>query len=257
MYENLWINTYKSICSIQHWKDTEKIASGTGFLIDGCLITNNHVYDCSQSNRIIIEFVEQDGSTIRFKKEFNKNDFVATLKTGSSKENWDYAILKIEDFKNFPSLKLCQSHKELSIGMPIGLLGYQFGNSNLSIHSGMISSKFSKGNIKYIQIDASVNQGNSGGPLIDLQTGEVIWIITRAANGLSIIFDELINSFWKNIEALRLASGIMSLGPVDPIEVLIVSQRQMELISKDIKRSANVWIGYAFALDQIREDFEN
>ena len=257
MYKDLWIKTHQSLCSIQHWKDGEKIASGSGFIIDGYLITNNHVYDCPPSDRVVIEFVKQDGSTVKLSQEIKKADFEAALKEGSPKENWDFAILEMDEFKKIPSLKFCDLKKELPIGMPIGLLGYAFGNNNLSIHAGMISSQFSKNSVKYIQIDASVNQGNSGGPLIDPETGEVIGIVTRAAKGLTKMFDKLIESFDKNVEALGAVKVSMKVGGIDPLQVLAVSQRQMKVISKEIKRSANVGIGYAFALDKVREFFKD
>lgn len=256
MYKNLWIKTHQSLCSIQHWKGNEKIASGSGFIIDGYLVTNNHVFSCPPSEKIVLEFVEQDGSTIKFHKELNKDNFMAALKEGSTEENWDFAILEINELKKMPSLKFCQPEKELPIGMPIGLLGYAFGDNNLSIHAGMISSQFSKNDVKYIQVDASVNTGNSGGPLIDLETSEVIGIVTRAATGLTKMFDELIESFDKNIETMQTVKGMIELGSVDPMEALIISQSQMARISKEIKRSANVGIGYAFALDQIRDFFQ-
>lgn len=257
MYKDLWLKTYQSVCSIQHWKNGEKVASGSGFIIDGYLITNNHVYYLPSSDKIIIEFVEQDGSTIRYSKELTKEESGAAFKEGSPEENWDFAILQIDEFKDFPTLKFCEPEKDLPAGMSIGLLGYAFSDNNLSIHSGIISSKFSKSGVKYIQIDASVNQGNSGGPLIDYETGEVIGIVTRAAKGLTKMFDELIESFDGNIAALSAVTGSVTLGGVNPVEALKVSQRQMQIISKEIKRSANVGIGYAFALDKVRTFFKH
>ncbi len=257
MYQKLWLKTWQSVCSIQHWRGAEKIASGSGFVVDGYLITNNHVFYCPPSDKVVIEFVEQDGSTVMFKKELTKQEFGAALKEGSPEENWDFAILQIDELRYFPSLKFCAPEKKISVGTSIGLLGYAFDQKNLSIHSGIISSKFCKGSIKYMQIDASVNQGNSGGPLIDYETGEVIGIITRAAKGLTKMFDELIESFDGNIEALSAVAGGVKFSGIDPMDVLAVSQRQMKIISNEIKRSANVGIGYAFALDGVRNFFNS
>ncbi len=67
------------------------------------------------------------------------------------------------------------------------LLGFPFEGDNLSIAQGIISSQFVKASGNYIQLDANVNQGNSGGRLISLETGKVIGIITRKATGLKSV----------------------------------------------------------------------
>jgi S1-C subfamily serine protease len=253
MYIDLWSQIYPSVCSIKHIQSGNKIANGSGFIVNGKLITNNHVFACPVSDKVIIEFVGQNGSDITRSLELDKVTFNNALQSGSTEENWDYAILDIPQLVDIPSLTLCSPDKVISIGMPIALFGYQFTANHQSIHSGIISSKFINNNVKYIQIDASVNKGNSGGPLIDPQTGEVIGVITRAMDGLSNLFDELIKSFDSNIQAMQNVKATMSIGGIDPVQSLIVGQRQMQVISKEIKRSANVGIGYAFELDKIRE----
>ncbi|MBT6253234.1 MAG: trypsin-like peptidase domain-containing protein [Candidatus Magasanikbacteria bacterium] len=256
MYAGLWAKTCQSVCSIGHWKDGEKIASGTGFIVDGYLVTNNHVYFCPPSDTVIVEFVEIDGSTSRFRKEFTKDEFVSALKDGSPESNWDFAIIEIEDLKDFPSLELQINNVDFPIGMQVGMLGYAFSQGNLSMHAGMVSSHYSKNSVRYIQIDASVNQGNSGGPLLDVSTGKVIGIVTRAAKGLSEFFDELIESFDQNIRHLSRFKGSIRMGGVDHFQAMKTTQAQMQVISKEIKRSANVGIGYAFSLDEINRFFK-
>lgn len=257
MYHKSWLNSYQSVCSIQHIRGTDKIASGTGFIVDGHLVTNNHVFNCPDSDKVIIQFHEKDGSTIASSIELEKKDFADSLVEGSSEENWDFAILKIDGLEDVPSLVLCPVDKEILIGSPIALLGFQFSADYLSIHSGIVSSTFVKNNVDYIQVDASVNKGNSGGPLIDPESNEVIGIITRAAEGLTKMFDELIESFDNNIENLKNSTGGLSIMGIDPVEAFKVSQNQMKGISLEIRRSANVGIGYAFGLKEIRKALDN
>lgn len=59
-----------------------------------------------------------------------------------------------------------------------------------------------------IQLDASVNNGNSGGPLVDLNTKKVVGIVTRKDTGLYKQFDDLIASFDTNIEVLKKLQGL-------------------------------------------------
>jgi len=125
----------------------------------------------------------------------------------------------------------------------------------VTLHSGILSSCFISADVKYLQLDASVNQGNSGGPLIDPRTAEVIGVVTRKATGLTKQFDELLNSFSENIRVLRQAShgGRIQMFGIDPIDFFEVNQTQMAKISQEIKRSANVGVGYSYELEKIRE----
>jgi hypothetical protein len=109
-----------------------------------------------------------------------------------------------------------------------------------------------------MQIDSSVNHGNSGGPLINIENNQVIGIITRKHTGLTKAFDDLIKSFDNNITALNAAKGIMTMsGNVDPVQALIATQSQLKITAKEIQRSSNVGIGYAYELDQINDYFKN
>jgi S1-C subfamily serine protease len=89
----------------------------------------------------------------------------------------------------------------------IALLGFPLEHDNLTCHQGVISSFYESGPAKIIQVDASVNAGNSGGPLIDPETGAAIGIVTRKATGLSKLFNELRNSIKQNIQVAQAATG--------------------------------------------------
>jgi S1-C subfamily serine protease len=109
---------------------------------------------------------------------------------------------------------------------------------------------------KKIQIDASVNSGNSGGPLINAHTGEVIGIVTRSITGLTEDFDELVKSFEENIKALNNVKGAVRLSGVDPLEALLVSQAQMQRITRNIRRTANVGIGIAYSIKEVLSELK-
>jgi S1-C subfamily serine protease len=139
----------------------------------------------------------------------------------------------------------------------VALFGFQFDQSNLSIHSGILASKFEANHKKYLQLDASVNFGNSGGPLIDPETSKVVGIVTRKHTGLTRQFDELIGSFENNIKVLQNYIGSIKVGRFDPVEVLTVTQRQLGIVSSEIARSANVGIGYAYPIERVRQILYN
>jgi serine protease Do len=137
---------------------------GSGFVIDssGLVVTNNHVI--AEAEEISVRF--PDGE--RFKAKLVGRD-----------PKTDLALLKIETKKQLPSLTWGDSSRSrvgdwvLAIGNPFGLGG--------SVTAGIISAYGRDINAgpydDFIQTDASINRGNSGGPLFNLN-GEVIGINT-------------------------------------------------------------------------------
>jgi len=135
---------------------------GSGFVIDpsGIVITNNHVIDGADK----IEVVFTDGTTLP-----------ATL-TGRDPKT-DIAVLKVESRTPLPYVELGDSSKArvgdwvIAIGNPFGLGG--------SVTAGIISAlnrDIHAGNYDdFIQTDASINRGNSGGPLFDME-GRVVGV---------------------------------------------------------------------------------
>ncbi len=260
IYRDLWKKIHKSICSIIYFSGDKRIASGTGFKVNNKLLTNNHVIQVPQASDVLLRFVNEDGYTDFASKKMSLTDFQAHLLDGMPENSWDYAILdlNIPEFETVPSLCLSGQDK-FEIGKSVALFGFQFDQPNLSMHSGILSSRFVARAVKYLQLHVSVNHGNSGGPLIDPKRTEVIGIVTRKMTGLTRQFDELLKSFSQNIRVLERASqsGRVQMFGVDPIEVFKVSQTQMAKISLEIERSANVGVGYAYELEKIRQSLDN
>lgn len=251
-----WNTFYQSVCSITLFLDDQRVSSGTGFRVGEYIATNAHVIDLSESkfNKVKLRFVNNDGFSTFLEKTYTSTDFRNLIEDCSDPDKWDFLILRIDCncIKSIPSLNLDNSD-DLIIGNAICLLGFQFEQQNLSIHGGIISSLFKKKEVDYIQIDASVNQGNSGGPLIDVDTGNVIGIVTRKATGFTKLFDKVIESFDDNIQYLKQYNNVMTISGFNPVQPLIWNQNQMKILSKEIKRSANVGIGYAYKIREIRE----
>ena len=143
----------------------ESGALGSGFVVseDGYIVTNNHVV--SNADEIFVKF--SDG------REYK------TKLIGTSSEV-DIAVLKIEANEKFKPLEFSDSDK-----IEIGQWSIAFGNPmglNDSMTVGVISAA-GRSSIgieeieNLIQTDAAINQGNSGGPLIDIN-GKVIGVNT-------------------------------------------------------------------------------
>ena len=139
-------------------------ALGSGFVIkeNGTIITNNHVIQNAEG--ILVKFT--DGK--EYEAKLIGTDPVS-----------DIAVLKIKSNKKFPAVKFADSDNAkvgdwvLAIGNPFGLGG--------TVTQGIISAINRDINMgrydNFIQTDASINQGNSGGPLFNM-SGEVLGINT-------------------------------------------------------------------------------
>ena len=145
-------------------KERQSSALGSGFIIDtkGIVVTNNHVIQDAED---IIVRVNGD-------KEFKAKVIGADPLS-------DIAVLQLDTKENFLPVKFGDSDKArigdwvIAIGNPFGLGG--------TVTSGIISARNRSIGLSryedYIQTDASINSGNSGGPLFDMN-GNVIGINT-------------------------------------------------------------------------------
>lgn len=139
-------------------------ALGSGFITssDGYIVTNNHVIKDADKVSVTL----QDGT-------------VLPAKIVGRDSRTDLAVIKIESKSALPTVPFGDSDKArvgdrvLAIGNPFGLSG--------TVTSGIVSSRGRDINHglydDYIQTDASINRGNSGGPLFNLD-GQVIGINT-------------------------------------------------------------------------------
>ncbi|MDB5670632.1 MAG: protease [Alphaproteobacteria bacterium] len=142
---------------------------GSGFLIsaDGYVVTNNHVISPARDNAT----VESITVTLPDRREFEAKvvgrDTVA-----------DLALLKING-NNLPYVRFGDSTRArvgdwvVAIGNPFGLGGTVTAGIVSALHRNLNSGVYDR----YIQTDASINMGNSGGPMFDLN-GNVIGINT-------------------------------------------------------------------------------
>ncbi len=173
-------------------QERKSSALGSGFIIDekGIVVTNNHVI--SDAEDIIVR--------VNGDKEFKATVIGADPLS-------DIAVLQLETTEKFKPVKFGDSDKArigdwvIAIGNPFGLGG--------TVTSGIISARNRSIGLSryedYIQTDASINSGNSGGPLFDM-SGDVIGINTAIlgrngsigigfsipANSAKLVIDQLI-----------------------------------------------------------------
>ncbi len=232
-----------------------RIGSGSGFLTNDKLITNFHVFNAPPDVEVRLGWQPDEDARSRQELSVSYSEFSGWMISGSDEDHYDFAIL---DGGELPLSNLAQFSFNLPskrlVGRDVLFLGFPLEHSNLVCHRGMISSTYRNAGVDIIQIDASVNQSNSGGPLVDLDTENVIGIITRKGTGLSKLFDDLMRAFDTNIQVLTAGGANISMGGIDLKQALTAGQAQVKQLSAEILRSANVGIGYAFSSAQILND---
>ena len=173
---------------------------GSGFIIssDGYVVTNAHVLDGSDNVTVSLE---------------DKRELKAKV-IGNDKLS-DIALLKI-DAKDLPFVELGDSDK-LDVGQWVVAMGTPFGldyTATQGIVSALSRSLPKDTYVPFIQTDAAVNPGNSGGPLFDLD-GQVIGvnsqIYSRSGGYMGVSF-AIPSNIVKNVTDQLKATGKVSRG---------------------------------------------
>jgi serine protease Do len=141
-------------------------ATGTGMIInkDGYILTNAHVVQGAQNLKIMLS-----------------NGKKANGRVVNSDATYDVAVVKITDQIEIPAVVELGDSSSLQVGESVVAIGNPLGTNFFgSVTTGVVSAlnrKIENDQTSYIQTDAAINSGNSGGPLINSR-GQVIGINT-------------------------------------------------------------------------------
>ena len=145
--------------------------SGSGFIIsdDGYIMTNNHVIEDARRGGYEVSVLTYDGT-----------EYTAAI-VGYDEVN-DIAVLKVDATGLTPVTMgavddIVVGREVYPVGNPLGELNFSMSNGIISATDRTITTSADSAPINMFQIDASVNEGNSGGPVYDEQ-GHVIGVVT-------------------------------------------------------------------------------
>ncbi|MEE8131776.1 MAG: trypsin-like peptidase domain-containing protein [Candidatus Paceibacterota bacterium] len=200
--------------------ERQEVGGGSGFIVskDGLIVTNKHVVNDSKASYTVFT---SNGE--KYEAEVLARDPVL-----------DLAIIKIEA-NNLPTVKLGDSDA-IKLGQTAIAIGNALGEFRNTVSVGVVSGlsrtvMASGGGIierieNVIQTDAAINQGNSGGPLLNLK-GEVVGINVAMVSGAqSIGFAIPINQAKKSIESVKKTGRIVT--PYLGVRYLIVNPELAE-----------------------------
>ncbi|MEA2574066.1 MAG: 2-alkenal reductase [Chloroflexia bacterium] len=158
------VNT-QNVVSPRRGIQGQATSSGSGVIIskDGYIVTNNHVVE----NQTSLEVIFSDGTT-------------AAAKLVGTDPSSDLAVIKVD--VAVPAVAQFGDSSALEAGQPVLAIGSPLGDFRNTVTQGVVSAlhrdlqdSSSQGLQDLVQTDAAINEGNSGGPLIDL-SGRVIAI---------------------------------------------------------------------------------
>ncbi len=197
----------------------ESPSTGSGFVVDpgGDILTNHHVIDGA------------DAIFVRFSGE--KREYRAELR--GTDPNTDLALLRIDPVgRELPVLKFGNSD-EVEVGSWAIAIGNPFGNLESTLTVGVVSAK-GRGDLQiggltpryqdFIQTDASINFGNSGGPLVDVQ-GRLIGVntaINQRGQGIGFaVPSNLVMTIYRQLrEHGRVIRGYLGIKTEDVVQVV-------------------------------------
>ncbi len=213
VYEQQFINPFGDIPGfnfqipqqVQNGTKYQEVGAGSGFIVseDGLVLTNKHVVVDKTADYTVFT---NDGK--KYSAKVLARDPVQ-----------DLAIIKIQPAQKFPAIKIGDSDS-IQIGQGAIAIGNALGEFRNTVSVGVISGLgrtisasggggFSETLEDVIQTDAAINQGNSGGPLLNLK-GEVVGINVARANGAdSIGFAIPINVAKRDIDQIIATNKIV------------------------------------------------
>ncbi len=233
--DNIVIDPISGLKQIK--KEKQELGSGTGFLIssDGLILTNKHVVNSAFND-----------NTAEYRIILNSGKEYYAQLIGRDPIN-DLAVLKIFD-KDLPYVELGDSD-QLEIGTSVIAIGNTLGKYQNSATKGIVSglgrNLFASDNAGHsesldnvIQTDAEINNGNSGGPLIDL-FGRVVGInVAVDTRGTAIGFAIPINDAKPVIKSIK-EKGVI-IRPRLGVHYIMLNE---EIARKNnLARSSGAWI---------------
>jgi len=209
--------------------------NGSGFFVsaDGLIVTAEHVVSNLPEP---LPVILPDGKVM------------AARVVARSKER-DFAVLKV-DGAGLPFLQF-GSFSDLKEGEELIFIGYPFMELREITHKGMVSWKGKlvwkgeEGDLpgaNFLQLNAIINNGNSGGPLIDIKTGRVVGIIKAKYGRLS--------PYLKDIKDGKVSSRVNLVG--GGFDLLRFVKDAVEVVDRDIQMGVGFAVSGQYAEEQVK-----
>lgn len=220
-------------------------SSGSGFSFKkgDIAVTNHHVIEPALVSGQPIYAVAEDGTKLS-----------ARIISYSDKLQYDYAILQVVD--QIPKNRAVLQPKaaaDVARGTRILFSGFPHGVHDLLVHEAIISGPVQQ---HAFYIDGSVNGGNSGGPIVDHTTGELVGIVTQRR----FLGVQSLQSLGQQVNQLSAqCAGMANRGTVQIMgldfgQFASMMAQGLGAISQVIEANANSGIGIGFKMEFMHQE---
>ena len=158
MYQMVANATFQITCG-------DSKGSGFSFKNRDTIITNYHVIETARTHDKYIQAETEDGKK-----------YYAILESFSPENEYDFAVLRVTKPLDDDRVILMPEELNITRGRKVIFAGYPHGIPHLLTHEAIISAPLSEHGF---YMDGMVNGGNSGGPIINSETGGVVGIVTQ------------------------------------------------------------------------------
>jgi hypothetical protein len=214
---------------------------GSGFHLfrPDLVVTNQHVLDMGSGDIVV---ASEDETTAK-----------AKVLAFSAVDDDDFAILKLNKKLAIPRTVLQPGSGVPGRGIDLVFAGFPHGISDLLVQRACAAGPFRD---RGFYLDGSINDGNSGGPVVDLVSGLALGIVTerRFLGGPDLEqLAEAASAIAERIGGVDTSTQI-SVGGVNFASVAASTSEALELLSQAVSENANVGIGIAYSIDFVVEE---
>lgn len=254
MYRSVW-NTFKeSVCSLNFYNSRNILFfRSSGFRYDNYIISALYKEEMDRADYVIIGFPPNEPEGYNKSLRIPVDELCNRLPRDLEKGLPGLLALPVkpDEFKPVPSVKTNGSLPDAGIGTPVAMLSYSHKMNELYMKTGLISSHLTVRDEDFIFVEASFEQGNSGAPLINAFTGEVIGVMVDCFSSPYNNHKKIKRIINENIRMLNDAGGKWTLGNIDPVQVLIANQHMINYLAKEIYLHAQRNYGFAVPLEKV------
>ncbi len=254
MNNSVWNSYRESVCSLNYYNHRNILFfRSSGFRYDDFIISVLCEKEIERSAYVIISFEKNEPGGGTSTLRIPVIEFCSRFPRDIEKSLPGILVLPVrpDELISVPAVKRHGCLPEAGIGALVAMLSYSLDISQLYMKIGNISSHLTIRDEVFIFVQLSVEHGNSGSPLINACSGDVLGVMVDGFLSSRTNHEKLKHIINENISMLNELKGRWTLGNVDPVQVLIANQHMINYLAREIYLSFQRNFGFAVPMEKI------
>lgn len=212
---------------------------------------DNHIV----TNFYVVKPIRDQGAKIQVRTEDDQRLNANLVNHSDLEENggYDWAILELQSQFAQDRVELSSGDHDITRGDQVAFAGFPHGVGygdlpDLLVQSANIAGFYGAHGF---YLDGSVNKGNSGGPIVDLESETVIGYTTFKRYVEHETIDKVMTAWAHLHDQVKDADEIMKMGGLGYYDILTEMTRSFLLLRETIKTNANTGIGIGFKIERL------